>query len=363
MTLGADATRALRMHAQGLAGPPATDVLAVVRSLGGVQAQDWRFAPLAIRPRSSGLHVTDVDRARDHERSIVWTWAMRGTLHLIAAQDVGWMVGLLGPVFAAAGRRRRLALGLDDGLCDRALVAIRAVLSEHAALTRAELVRRLVARGLTIDPTGQAPAHLLAYGAMRGLICRGSAIGAEPTYVLLDDWLGASLAPIEPDRALAELARRYFGSHGPAAPEDFAAWSGLGMRRARRAVQLIAGELRAISTAHGPAWMPAHVPSDASALPAAHVALLGHFDPYLLGYRSRDLVLEPRFAKRIQAGGGFIKPAVLAGGRVVGTWRGQHRGGDVTVAVEPFWELDGDLQAGLDRERADLARFLAPKPA
>jgi hypothetical protein len=360
--LSDEALRTLRMRAQRLAGPRATDVHAVVRSLGGVQAQDWRFASLAIRPRSCGLHAADVAHARDEQRSIVWTWAMRGTLHLIAAQDVAWMVGLLGPVFAAAGRRRRLALGLDDGLCERALVAIRAALIEHGPLTRAELVRRLVALGLAIDRAAQAPAHLLAYGAMRGLICRATPIGAEPTYALLEDWLGAPPEAAEPDRALAELARRYLRAHGPAAPEDFAAWSGLGLRRARRAVQLIAGELRGVMTAHGPAWMSAHADA-APALPAAHVALLGHFDPYLLGYRSRDLVLDARFAKRIQAGGGFIKPAVLVGGRVVGTWRGQHRGGDFTIAVEPFGRLDDDVQAGLDGEHGDLARFLGAKLA
>jgi len=358
-----DATRALRMHAQGLTSPRATDVHGVVRSLGGVQAQDWRFAPLAIRPRSAGLLAVDVDRARDDQRSIVWTWAMRGTLHLIAAQDVGWMVGLLGPIFAAAGRRRRLALRLDDELCERALVAMRALLVEHGPLTRAELVRRLAMRGVRIDPSGQAPAHLVAFAAMQGLICRGTPVGAEPTYVLLDDWLGAPIDAVEPDRALSELARRYVGAHGPAASEDFAAWSGLGLRRARRGLELIAGELRGVSTADGPAWMLADADADADAIPAAHVALLGHFDPYLLGYRSRDLVLDARFAKRIQTGGGFIKPAVLAGGRVVGTWRGQRRDSTMTIDVEPFTQLDADAQAGLERERTDLARFLAAELA
>lgn len=360
---GADAWRALRMHAQGLAGVRATDVYAVVRSLVGVQAQDWRFAPLAIRARSSGLLAADVDRARDEERSIVWTWAMRGTLHLIAAQDVAWMVGLLGPVFAAAGRRRRLALGLDDELCARALVTIRALLDEHGPLTRAQLVRRLAEREVQIDPAVQAPAHLVAYAAMRGLICRGAPLGAEPTYVLLDSWLGTPIEAVEPDRALAELARRYLAAYGPAAPEDFAAWSGLGVRRARRGVELIAGELRGVSTVGGPAWMLAHADADAPALPAAHVALLGHFDPYLLGYRNRDLVLDPRFARRIQAGGGFIKPVVLAGGRVVGTWRGQRRDRATAIEVDPFEELDADVQAGIEREHADVARFLAAERA
>jgi hypothetical protein len=224
-------------------------------------------------------------------------------------------------------------------------------------------VRRLAARGTQIDATGQAPAHLVAYAARRGLICRGTPIGLEPTYVLLEDWLGTPLEPVDPDRALAELARRYLAAHGPAQAEDLAAWSGLGLRRARRGMELIAGELRRVSAADRPAWMLALVDPAAPALPAAHVALLGHFDPYLLGYRSRDLVLDARFAKRIQAGGGIVKPAVLAGGCVVGTWRGQPGNGEMTVVVEPFEELHADAQAGLDSERADLARFLAPDRA
>jgi hypothetical protein len=87
------------------------------------------------------------------------------------------------------------------------------------------------------------------------------------------------------------------------------------------------------------------------------VALLGHFDPYLLGYASRDLVLDPRFAKRIQAGGGFIAPAILVDGRVAGTWRRDRRDG-----FEPFVTLADDVRAALEREQADVERFLAAAP-
>jgi hypothetical protein len=88
------------------------------------------------------------------------------------------------------------------------------------------------------------------------------------------------------------------------------------------------------------------------------VALLGHFDPYLLGYASRDVVLDRRFANRIQAGGGFIQPAVLVDGRVVGTWRRQRRGPRLDIALEPFEELPGGVVTPLEREAADVARFL-----
>jgi hypothetical protein len=339
--------RALRLCAQRLTGPKATSVEELVAALVGVQAQDPVAAGLAVRARSAGLDAAAVDRARDEARSVVWTWAMRGTLHLVAAADAGWLLGLLGPIFAAAGRRRRLALGLDDELCERALVTIRHVLAGDGPLARAELVARLARRGVAIDPAGQAPAHLVGYAALRGVVCR---IGPprEPRYALLDQWLGGAPAALEPDAALAELARRYLAGHAPAGPEDLAAWSGIGLRRARRAFELAGAPA-------GRAQRPVDEPG--------HTALLGHFDPYLLGWASRDLVLDPRFAKRIQAGGGFIQPAILVDGRVVGTWGRARRGEALDVTLEPFEEeVPAAMIQALEREAADVTRFLGCRP-
>jgi hypothetical protein len=107
-----------------------------------------------------------------------------------------------------------------------------------------------------------------------------------------------------------------------------------------------------------PAWVLHTAAPQEADLDRPHVRLLGHFDPYLLGYRSRDLVLERRFARRIQAGGGFIQPAVLVDGRVAGTWRQQRGRGRLTVAVAPFEPLSEAVVPGLEAEAADLGRFL-----
>lgn len=73
---------------------------------------------------------------------------------MVAASDVGWMVALLGPGFAARGRRRRHQLGLDDQVCARALETLVDILDGRGPLTRRELVRRLMKTGVPIDPTG-----------------------------------------------------------------------------------------------------------------------------------------------------------------------------------------------------------------
>ena len=324
-SIPADQLRALRLRAQLLTGPRAVSVAAAAARLGGLQAQAAPPARLAIRARTSGLTAADVDRACAAGGGVTRTWAMRGTLHMVATRDVRWMAGLLGPVFARRGQRRREQLGLDVAFCERALTALAGILAGSPPLTRAELVSRLAAEGLRIDPRTQQPPHLLGYAANRGLICRGpDGPAAEPTYVLLDEW-AAGAPSLGKDDALAELARRYLRGYGPASRDDFAAWSGLPAADSKRALDLIADDLMLVSadgarlfamagdSLEGPGGLPP--------------LLLGHFDPYLLGYRARGLVLDARHARRIQAGGGFVQPAVVIGGRVAGTWRLTRPGG------------------------------------
>ena len=88
------------------------------------------------------------------------------------------------------------------------------------------------------------------------------------------------------------------------------------------------------------------------------VRLVPAFDEYLLGYQGRDLALDQRYAARIQAGGGIIHPAVLVGGRIVGTWRQRRAGDRLTVTVEPFGRLPRGTRPGLESETADIGRFL-----
>ncbi|MFD1145706.1 DNA glycosylase AlkZ-like family protein [Saccharothrix hoggarensis] len=296
---------AQRMRAQRLSHP-ATDVTDLFASVFALQAQDVPAARLAARARG----------VRSLDGPLVRTWAMRGTLHLLHEDDL-WVVDLLGPTFIAAGRRRREQLGLTDELCERALPALRKVLTEP--LARADVVARLSEVGIALDPKSQAPAHLLAFAAHSGVLCRG----LDDTYRLLD-------VEVEP-RGVDELWRRYRRAYGPATPDDFAAWSGLPKKRLRDLPEV----------------------ADEPAEPSGAVRMLGHFDPYLLGYRDRSAALAPEHVPLVQTGGGFVTPHVVVDGRVVAVWR---RDG-ARFSVHPF----GDRPDIAD-EVADLGRFLDVQP-
>src|SRR5438067_2142378 len=154
ISLSNDQVRLLRLHAQRLTPKPrdaVADVASLVKELCGIQAQDAHAAPLALRARSIGLVADDVERARVQERSIIRTWGQRGTLHLLATEDLGWLLPLFGPVFIAASQRRRMELGLDEDTCAKGIRIIRDALTNQGPLTWAELVEQLTIHGIRIE--------------------------------------------------------------------------------------------------------------------------------------------------------------------------------------------------------------------
>jgi hypothetical protein len=321
-----------RARSQRLVGERVVGVAAAVEASAGIQAQDQTAAALSIRVRTRGLTRADVDRALVEERSIVRLWAMRGTIHLVPSEDARWLVELLGPLALAGSHRRLRQLGVSEEAEPRAVEAICRALAEHGPLTRVELMQHVARAGVRTE--GQAGAHLPMLAALEGLVCFGPRRGAKPTYALRADWLGTQLRSLPREEALAELARRYQRAFAPTTAEDFASWSGLPLRDAR------AG------------WAAAAEPPPAPAAPhPPDVRLLPAFDTYLLGYRTRDFAVPPAHAKRVWPGGGIVRPAIVANGRVIGTWR--RAGG--RIDIDPF---DG-ANLDVDEELADVRRFLA----
>ncbi|HEX3628933.1 MAG TPA: winged helix DNA-binding domain-containing protein, partial [Candidatus Dormibacteraeota bacterium] len=308
---------------------------------------------------SRGLRLQDVMRAINDQRSIARTWLMRGTLHLVASDDLRWMLSLLGPVFAATNRRRHAQLGLDDELKANGVAAIRKILAGAGPATRHEIVARLGQHGIRLDPRTQAPIHLIQLAALQGVCCLGPERSTgEPTYVLLDDWIPqapAKSAPM-PNR----LALRYFAAYGPATLEDFAAWSGLPIAQARSAVADASGKLTGLTIRGQTALLPKGRLNEwrRAAPPKPSVRLLPAFDTYLLGYRRRDLAVAPPLQRRLQRGGGWIHPAVVVDGRAIAAWSLRGKAQRNHIAVEAHEPVATSIRTGIEEEAADISRFL-----
>lgn len=348
----------IRARHQGLSeASRAKSASAIVSNLVALQSQEWLSAQLALHARADSLTQADAQQARESERAFVLTWALRGTLHLVAAEDLRWMIALCGPGAIRGSKGRYQQLGLTERAREAALEAIDAILSRDGALTRSELALGLAERGIPVE--GQAIHHLLRFAALRGLICLGPKRGRDLTYVLLDDWLPAETAEAPPADPLAIFARRYLAAYAPATAEDFARWSGLSRAQVKAAWATIVDDCISVLLPSGEALMlKAQLERPPAARADPTLRLLPRYDNYPLGYASRDFMVAEAFAKQVHPGGGLIRACVLIDGEARASWKLEKRRSGLRVNVAPYEALSPPELEQLQAETKSLGRFL-----
>lgn len=338
--------RGQRLTRHGFAGRPSTTVAQAAGLTGGLQAQDPQASRLGVRSRAQDVTEVDVLHAIE-ERSVVRTWLMRATIHLVPAEDVGWMTRLLGPGIARSFAKRWADLGLDHDLLARAVAVLPDVLDDGPC-TRREIVAALAEREVVIGTADQASTHVLLYASTLGLLCRGPERGRDNTFVLLADWVPGAAAGPSGDDALAELARRYFRAFSPATAADFTTWSGL---PSGRAIAQIRDELTPVEVNGRAGYALGKV------APQRGLRLLSAFDNYLVGYRDRELIIDAAHYPRVYQGG-MIRPTALLDGRVIGTWRLVRKAKAATVEFTPFGDVTKKARTAIEAEVDDVGRFI-----
>jgi hypothetical protein len=341
----------LRLHNQGLSAARFKKPSDVVRWFGAVQAQDYLGSLWALGLRLPGASEASVERAVA-ERSIVRTWPMRGTLHFVAFDDVRWMLGLLGArtIARAAGRYRQLEL--DEATFAKSRRVLARVL-EGKQMTRPELAAALERSGIATD--GQRLIHLLNRSALEGLTCYAARRGKQFTFALLDEWAPSS-RQLSREEALAELAGRYFESHGPATLQDFVWWSSLTMTDARAGLEAVRPQLSEEVLDGRTYWLSSSTPAVDDVQTAAH--LLPAFDEYTVAYKDRDVILHPSHTRQANATGAVLGPTVLIDGRAVGTWKRTLKRDSVFIETSLWTTLKRAERNALEAAARRYGEFL-----
>ncbi|MFN8475856.1 MAG: winged helix DNA-binding domain-containing protein [Anaerolineae bacterium] len=323
-----------RLHSQQLLGTQFRTPAEVVDWFGAVQAQDYPGGKWAIGLRLPGATDADIERAIA-DRSIIRTWPMRGTLHFVAAEDIRWMLEALTPRVVAGASSRHRQLELDDATFARSREVIAAALQGGKRLSRPAMYQTLDAAGISTQ--GQRGIHILGRLAQEGLICFGPHEGKQPAFVLLDEW-APNAKRLERDVALAELARRYFTSHGPATVQDFVWWSGLTAADARAGLDAVKSALVEERVDGQSYWLRPDITGGMPPAPLVH--LLPAFDEYMVAYRDRGAALRAVQARDIPTPGMIILgPIIVADGQFVGAWKRRLGKGSVSVAAQPLLPL------------------------
>ncbi|GAB3349246.1 winged helix DNA-binding domain-containing protein [Modestobacter lapidis] len=339
-----DEVALLRLAAQRLAGPRADTPTEAVRWLTAVQGQDLPGALTSVALRTAGGTRAAVEAALD-AGEVVRSWPMRGTLHLTAADDLPWLLDLLGERALAGVAARRSALELTAGDLERARELAVAALAGGGRLSRAGLLAVLADGGVGI--TGQRGYHLLWYLAQTGTLVLGPMAGGEQLFVLLGEWVPAPRR-LDREAALGELALRFFRSHGPATVKDLVRWAGVLVRDVRTGLAVAGDRLTTLDVDGVVHWMDPETPDRLAACraDAQRVLLLPGFDELVLGYADRTCTVPAEFADRIVPGGnGVFRPTTISGGRAVATWRGTGRGAARSLQLEPFGALPAEVSA------------------
>ncbi len=323
----------LRLNNQHISKNGFETVREVVSWLGAIQAQDYSGAKWSIGLRVKNLSEADVEKAIS-DRSIVRTWPMRGTLHFVAADDVRWMLKLLTPriVSGMAGRNRQLEL--DDAVFGKSHELLVKEMGGGRQLMRNEVYAILEKNN--IATTGQRGIHIINHLAQTQLLCHGPHNEKQATYVLLDEWIPES-RKIEGDEALAELALRYFRSHGPATIQDFVWWTGLKLSDARKGLAANSGKLASEEVNGDTFWFSPELPDT---ILTKSVNLLPGFDEYMLGYNNRSLMVgKAHLPKVVPGNNGMFMSTIVIDGAVKGLWKRTIKKDKIVIDLYPFDKL------------------------
>ena len=325
----------LRLVALRIACPGSATATETVRWLTALQAQDYNGALTSVALRTASGNRQGVEAALDAGETVK-SWPLRGTLHLVVAEDLPWMLNLGAPRVVASAAGRRAQLDLDTYLLEHARqLAVQALAGGHL-LRRDELLAVWNEGGLVT--AGQRGYHMLWHLAQTGTLCFGPVRDGEQRVVLVDEWIPHPRRP-EREEALGELAWRYFRSHGPATVKDFTRWTNLVAADVRAGLALARPRLARLDVDGVEHLMDPRTPEllNAHRRRARDVFLLPGFDEFILGYQDRRAAVPAEFADRIVPGGnGVFRPTIVSDGQVVGTWKHTGRGTRRTVAVTPF---------------------------
>ena len=302
----------------------------VVAWMGAMQAQEYAQSQWAVGVRLPGLQESDIEQAIADQR-IIRTWCVRGTLHLVHADDVHWMLSLLGPRIISGAASRYKNLELDEKILKKTQSILSRTLKNNEPATRDELTAVFHKAG--IEAKGERLTHILYYAAMNQQICIGPKRGNTPTYTLLH---APTTKPFK-DRpaAVAELAKRYFLSHGPATVNDFVLWSGLTITEAREGLEAVKPLLTSFTLEQKEYWMNEKQPE--AAKPGLYC--LPGFDEYVLGYEDRSHFLPAQHKNSVYTSNGIFNPVIVHKGAIIASWQRTFSKNEVTVTLNPFTPL------------------------
>ncbi len=318
-------------------------------------------AVLSLLARVEGLQPDTVQRALWEDRSLVKTWAMRGTLHLIPSAELPvWQATLslyrhyVRPVWLRA-------FGVSRDELETIISAVGTAL-EGPPLTRVELaaeVARLTGSLAMGEKVATSWGTMLKPAAFRGLLCFAEGEGRRVKFTRPDRWC-VGWRPADPQTAEVEVVRRYLDAYGPSNRDDVSRWLAFLPAEVSRLLLRIESDLVEVEVDGTRGWLAASaLPALEAATASGSVRLLPAFDPWVMGMpRAERARLAPEHHARVFRPQAWISPVLLEDGVMTGTWRHERKGRWLAVSIQPFEPIEPWARTAAEAEAERLAAFM-----
>ena len=346
-------TARIRLYNLGLSRADFDNPVQVVDWLVASQAQDYAGAKWALGLRMRKAVDAVIEQAFN-EGAILRTHVLRPTWHFVTPADIRWLLALTGPRVQALNAGMARKLELDAATLTRAADVMMKALEGENYRTRDELRDVLEREGIATQGV-QRMAYIVMHAELERLICSGPRRGKQFTYALMDERAPRGKT-LEGDAALAELARRYIISRGPASAQDFSRWSGLTLTQARAGLEAVKDGLEERVIDGQVYWF--RDPGEQAGFESPRAWLLSVYDEYLASYRNFGGVVTAEHGARMVAMGNDLTSVIVVDGQILGTWKRAVRAREVAVTVSPFDGLSAAQAAAVEAAARRYAAYL-----
>lgn len=318
---------------------PGQSIEEITSLLCGAQAQVLSAGLISIGLRQGSSRQAMLD-ALYNERSIVKTWAMRGTLYLLSSNDL--------PYYAAAYGERAVSdyqAHLANQYNVKPKDTLKLLESLEKNLGNTPVTKRELST-LVADELGDWVKEYIenGWGGSARMLCKmGIAVfaekkGQEVTFIRRDAWLKKQWKIVSTEDAKRYIAKQFVSTYGPCDAADLKFYLGMYAAHSKEYWDSIKDELTEVTVGDRRLWV---LNDDVSELRNScfendTISFLPHFDNYLLAHRKKEHLVPAKHYKSIYRVAGWVTPTILHNGTVIGTWEYKENNNITTIGMKLF---------------------------
>jgi len=314
MSITLSDTCKVRLASHQLSGTNLKSSKEMVAWFGAVQGQEYAQTKWGLGLRLP--HLSDIRIETEiSDGEILRTHLLRPTWHFVTSDDIYWLLKLTAPRVNAANAYMYKKLELDTAIFNRSNKILSKLLQGHKQLTRDEINDEF--KKNKIEAQGHRLSYIMMRSELDGIICSGARRGNQFTYSLLEERLNKRKA-FNKEEALAELAKRYFRSRGPATVKDFSTWSGLPLTECRQGIELCKSDFEKATLEDNEYYFSSQDTLAQNSL--TKIFLLPVYDEFIMGYKDRSAILK--FKNGLKPSPSFhFDCMIIYNGQIIGTWK------------------------------------------